>query len=145
MKLILSLNVLSLAMAALGSATAAPPPIGPFSNCATGLTDLNVTSIVIEPKEPCSNGGEVCFVMNGTLSYPIVSGGKFSIIGRSLNKIVYVYQGDLMDGLVAQGYPNPVPVTTTSLKYCYTMKTVTSGVSDNSCSVGWTSYQLSAK
>jgi len=123
MKSILSHNVLGIAITTLVSATSPyPPPIGgPFLNCATGTTDMNITSFVLEPRSPCI-GKEVCIIANGTLSVPITAGGNTTVIGRYLRKIAYSQKSDLMDGLVAQGYPNPVPATVSSVKYCFTVK-----------------------
>jgi len=128
MKSNLSLSVLGLFIAAFASVTSLPPPPpinGPFLNCSSGFAgpeDMDVTKFVLEPYPPCT-GKEVCIVANGTLSAPIYTGGKLNIIGRYIKKIVYTEVGDLMDGLVAQGYPSPVPMTATSIKYCFTVNT----------------------
>ncbi|KAF8921713.1 hypothetical protein EDD21DRAFT_449270 [Dissophora ornata] len=93
----------------------------PFSNCATGTTDLTVSSSTLSPYPLCINQ-IVCITITGTLSEPITSGATLSMQGKYLGRVVYTDNQDLCTVLAASGYSCPIPVTTTSITFCLLVK-----------------------
>jgi len=108
------------AIAALAVATIANAQVT-WSNCATGATDLTINTFSISPYPLCVNQ-QVCATGTGLLSTPVIAGGKLSIIGRYLNKIVYTDSADLCTLLASQGFTCPIPVTMTSITACVLVK-----------------------
>ncbi|KAF9922061.1 hypothetical protein FBU30_007835 [Linnemannia zychae] len=71
---------------------------------------------------PLCIGQQLCHNAVGTLSEPIISGAKLSIVGRVFNRIVYTDNLDLCKLLADDGVPCPVPTTVDSLPSCYLVK-----------------------
>ncbi|KAF9278148.1 hypothetical protein BGZ68_008757 [Mortierella alpina] len=92
-----------------------------FTNCATGITDMTVTSFSVNPYPLCV-GQNVCATVGGTLATPIISPAKLSVTGRYLGRIVYTDNQDLCTVLAASGVPCPVPVSVTSVTACVLVK-----------------------
>ncbi|KAG0044552.1 hypothetical protein BGZ83_010244 [Gryganskiella cystojenkinii] len=108
------------ALVALVAATVVSAQV-PWTNCASGATDLVINSFSITPYPLCVNKN-VCATGTGQLSTPVVSGATLSIVGRYLNKIVYTDNQDLCALLAAQGFPCPIPITKTSITACVLVK-----------------------
>ncbi|KAI1297119.1 hypothetical protein EDD11_007229 [Mortierella claussenii] len=106
------------ALACLALANAQMPPV---SNCATGATDLAITSFNLAPYPLCINQN-VCATGTGQLSVPVTAGAKLNIVGKYLNRVVYTDAHDLCTLLSAQGHPCPVPITLTSITACVLVK-----------------------
>ncbi|KAF9399984.1 hypothetical protein BGZ76_007808 [Entomortierella beljakovae] len=121
--------IASLAFIAIAQSQDAPAN---WTSCASGQTQLEVTSFITEPYPFCV-GEQVCGNIVGTLNTPIIEGAKVSITGRYLGKIVYTDNQDFCAALAAQGTPCPVPTSVTSLRACVTVKPETpAGVSISS-------------
>ncbi|KAG9325070.1 hypothetical protein KVV02_008542 [Mortierella alpina] len=101
------------AIAALFVATVANAQV-PFTNCATGPTDIVIDSFTISPYPLCI-GKEVKATGTGVLSTPVIAGAKLSIIGKYLGRIVYNDNHDLCKLMGDQGHPCPIPTTLTSI------------------------------
>ncbi|KAG0055945.1 hypothetical protein BGZ83_006870 [Gryganskiella cystojenkinii] len=108
------------ALAALCVAAVAQAQV-PFTNCASGATDITITAFSIAPYPLCVNQN-VCATGTGTLSTPVVDGATLSIVGRYLNKIVYTDNQNLCTLMAAQGHPCPIPTTLTSITACVLVK-----------------------
>ncbi|GJJ71137.1 hypothetical protein EMPS_03487 [Entomortierella parvispora] len=108
------------AIAALLVAAVAQAQV-PFTNCATGATDITIDTFSIAPYPLCVNKN-VCATGSGSLSTPVIAGAKLSIVGRYLNKIVYTDNQDLCALMSAQGFPCPIPTTMTSITACVLVK-----------------------
>ncbi|KAF9273193.1 hypothetical protein BGZ68_001729, partial [Mortierella alpina] len=88
------------AIAALFVATVANAQV-PFTNCATGNTDIVIDTFSISPYPLCV-GKEVCATGTGVLSTPVIAGAKLSIVGKYLGRIVYTDNHDLCTLMAAQ-------------------------------------------
>ncbi|KAF9574611.1 hypothetical protein EC968_006026 [Mortierella alpina] len=108
------------AIAALFVATVANAQV-PFTNCATGPTDITIDTFSIAPYPLCV-GKEVCATGTGVLSTPVIEGAKLSIIGKYLGRVVYTDNHDLCTLMAAQGHPCPIPTTLTSITACVPVK-----------------------
>ncbi|KAF9364366.1 hypothetical protein BGX34_001739 [Mortierella sp. NVP85] len=107
------------ALACLAFANAQTLP--PITNCATGPTDLTITTFTLAPYPLCINQN-VCATGTGQLSAPVTQGAKLSIIGRYLGRVVYTDNHDLCTLLSNQGLACPIPVTLTSITACVLVK-----------------------
>ncbi|KAF9583536.1 hypothetical protein BGW38_009249, partial [Lunasporangiospora selenospora] len=92
------------------------------AGCATGSTQFALTSYTSTPSPPCI-GKPVCFSVSGTLSAPIIEGGRINVVGRYLNRVVYTDNYDLCKLLADQGTPCPLPASTTDATVCINVKT----------------------
>ncbi|KAG0368585.1 hypothetical protein BC939DRAFT_469902 [Gamsiella multidivaricata] len=108
------------AVAALFVAAVANAQV-PFTNCATGATDIAITTFSIAPYPLCINQN-VCATGTGTLSTPVVAGAKLAITGRYGGRVVYTDNQDLCALMAAQGHPCPIPTTLTSITACVLVK-----------------------
>ncbi|KAF9914688.1 hypothetical protein BX616_007780 [Lobosporangium transversale] len=109
------------AVSALLLAAVASAQSPQFTNCATGATDMTVSSLVLNPYPLCV-GKEVCATVTGSLSAPVTQGAKLNIVGKYLNRIVYTDAHDLCTVLAANGTPCPVATSVTSVKACILVK-----------------------
>ncbi|KAG0333970.1 hypothetical protein BG000_008755 [Podila horticola] len=91
--------------------TLTPPP---WSNCATGPTQMNVTSFSASPNPLCA-GQPLQFTATGSLAKSIVQGASFSIVGKFLSRVFYTDNYDLCQILAAAGTPCPTAANITSL------------------------------
>ncbi|KAG0250543.1 hypothetical protein DFQ27_009368 [Actinomortierella ambigua] len=93
-----------------------------WTSCATGATDMAVTSFSVAPYPLCV-GKPVCATIGGTLSSPI-SGttAGLSIIGKYLNRVVYTDSKNLCEILANTEHPCPVDTTVTSVVACIDVK-----------------------
>ncbi|KAF9349471.1 hypothetical protein BGX34_001773 [Mortierella sp. NVP85] len=111
--------VAALALAAVAQAQT-------FTSCATGATDMTVSSITLD-KNPLCVGENVCATVTGTLANPIVEttpgSTKLAIVGRYLGRVVYTDNHDLCTLLAASGHPCPVATSVTSVTACVLVKT----------------------
>ncbi|KAF9190708.1 hypothetical protein BGZ50_009849 [Haplosporangium sp. Z 11] len=110
--------IAALVVAAVASAQTPSPP---FSNCATGATDMTVTGLTLNPYPLCV-GKPVCATVTGTLSAPVTSPASLAITGKYLGRVVYTDNVDLCTVLAASGYPCPVATTVTSVTACVLVK-----------------------
>ncbi|KAG0334291.1 hypothetical protein BG004_000481 [Podila humilis] len=108
------------AVAALLVATVANAQV-PFTNCATGPTDLTITTFSLAPYPLCVNQN-VCASGVGVLSTPVIAPAKLSISGKYLGRVVYTDNQDLCAITAASGQPCPIPVTVTSITACVLVK-----------------------
>ncbi|KAF9975555.1 hypothetical protein BGZ73_000767 [Actinomortierella ambigua] len=90
-------------------------------NCATGPTQISITSFTLSPYPLCI-GQNVCATGTGTLSTPVIEGAKLNIIGKYLNRIVYTDSHNLCTLMAAQGIPCPIPTSLTSITSCVLVK-----------------------
>ncbi|KAF9348329.1 hypothetical protein BGX26_000258 [Mortierella sp. AD094] len=111
----------STAIAALAVAAVANAASPAFTNCATGATDMTVTSLSLTPYPLCP-GQNVCATVVGTLSTPLVAPSTLSIVGKYFGTTVYTDSQNLCTVLAASGQPCPVPVTVTSVVACIPVK-----------------------
>ncbi|KAI1318124.1 hypothetical protein EDD11_007176 [Mortierella claussenii] len=109
------------ALSALVLAAVAYAQSPPFSNCATGATDMTVSSLSLNPYPLCI-GKNVCATVTGSLSAPVTAGAKLNVVGKYLNRVVYTDALDLCTVLAASGAPCPVPTTVTSIVACILVK-----------------------
>ncbi|KAG0283300.1 hypothetical protein BGZ96_012334 [Linnemannia gamsii] len=114
MKFIAALT--TLVLAAVASAQMPTP-----YNCATGPTQIAITSFTLDPYPLCINK-MVCASGTGTLSTPVVDGATLSITGRYLGRLVYTDNHDLCSLLASQGFACPMPTTMTSITACVLVK-----------------------
>ncbi|KAF9156659.1 hypothetical protein BG015_002863 [Linnemannia schmuckeri] len=91
------------------------------ANCASGPTDMTVTSFGYTPN-PLMQNQQACHNAVGTLSVPVVGGAKLALVGRYLGRVVYTDNHDYCTLLALDGLPCPVPTTATSLHSCYLIK-----------------------
>ncbi|KAG0208088.1 hypothetical protein BGX31_002422, partial [Mortierella sp. GBA43] len=107
------------AIAALAVAAVVKAQQPTFTNCATGPTDLTISTFSLNPYPLCI-GQNVCASGTGQLSVPVTAGvnQNLTITGRYLNRVVYSDTYNLCDLLAAQGNPCPIPVTQTSITAC---------------------------
>ncbi|KAK3805428.1 MAG: hypothetical protein JOS17DRAFT_823147 [Linnemannia elongata] len=110
------------AVAALVVAAVANAQV-PFTNCASGPTQIAITQFTIAPYPLCI-GKNVCAEGTGTLSTPVIAGATLSITGRYLGRLVYTDNHDLCDLMAKQDPPQPCPIPTTvkSIKSCVLVK-----------------------
>ncbi|KAF9959431.1 hypothetical protein BGZ70_008854 [Mortierella alpina] len=92
-----------------------------FTSCATGTTDMTVTSFSVSPYPLCI-GQNVCATVGGTLSAQIIAPAKLAVTGKYLGRVVYSDNQDLCAVLATSGVPCPVPVTVTSVTACVLVK-----------------------
>ncbi|KAF8925725.1 hypothetical protein BGZ58_000526 [Dissophora ornata] len=110
------------AIAALACFTvAAAQTMPPITNCATGATDLTITTFTLAPYPLCINK-DVCATGTGQLSAPVTQGATLAIQGKYLGRVVYTDNQDLCTLLGAQGLSCPIPVTLTSITACVLVK-----------------------
>ncbi|KAF9182463.1 hypothetical protein BGZ51_004729 [Haplosporangium sp. Z 767] len=107
------------AFACLAFANAQTLP--PITNCATGTTDITISSFTLAPYPLCV-GQDVCATGTGTLSTPVVEGATLAITGKYLGRVVYTDNHDLCVLMAAQGHPCPIPTTLTSITACVLVK-----------------------
>ncbi|KAF9149734.1 hypothetical protein BG015_008449 [Linnemannia schmuckeri] len=107
----------TLVLAAVASAQTMPTPY----NCATGPTQISITSFTLSPYPLCINQN-VCATGTGTLSTPVIEGSTLSITGRYLGRLVYTDNHDLCALLASQGFQCPMPTTMTSITACVLVK-----------------------
>ncbi|KAF8932736.1 hypothetical protein EDD21DRAFT_446996 [Dissophora ornata] len=93
----------------------------PFTNCATGATDLTINSFTLSPYPLCINS-TTCATGTGQLNAPVTAGATLSITGSYLGVNVYSDTQDLCALMAAKGYNCPIPVTLTSITYCLFIK-----------------------
>ncbi|KAF9315213.1 hypothetical protein BG003_003399 [Podila horticola] len=86
----------------------------PWSNCATGPTQMNVTSFSASPNPLCA-GQPLQFTATGSLAKSIVQGASFSIVGKFLSRVFCTDNYDLCQILAATGTPCPTAANITSL------------------------------
>ncbi|KAG0365869.1 hypothetical protein BC939DRAFT_490711 [Gamsiella multidivaricata] len=110
--------IAALVVAAVANAQTQPT----WSNCATGSTDLTITTFSVTPYPLCI-GQNVCASGTGTLSTPVVAGAKLAITGRYGGRVVYTDNQDLCSLTGGQGHPCPIPITVTSITVCLLVKT----------------------
>ncbi|KAF9338472.1 hypothetical protein BGZ91_008747 [Linnemannia elongata] len=75
----------TLVLAAVASGQTMPTPY----NCATGPTQIAITSFTLSPYPLCINQ-MVCATGTGTLSTPVIQGSTLSITGRYLGRLIGV-------------------------------------------------------
>ncbi|KAF8942837.1 hypothetical protein BGZ47_006078 [Haplosporangium gracile] len=108
------------ALAALVVATVANAQV-PFTNCASGPTQIAINTFSLSPYPLCINKN-VCATGTGTLNTPVIQGSTLSITGRYLGRLVYTDNHDLCTLMASQGFPCPLPTTMTSITACVLVK-----------------------
>ncbi|KAF9546550.1 hypothetical protein EC957_009627 [Mortierella hygrophila] len=93
----------------------------PFTNCATGPTQIAIDNFSISPYPLCINQN-VCAEGTGTLSTPVIEGATLSITGRYLGRLVYTDNHDLCALMATQGQPCPILTNVNSIKSCVNVK-----------------------
>ncbi|KAF9978834.1 hypothetical protein BGZ73_000105 [Actinomortierella ambigua] len=97
-------------------ATAQAPPA--FTECQSDFPyQLKINEFTISPYPMCA-GQDVCATGTGQLSTPVIKGGRLSIVGKYLGRVVYTDSHDLCDLMAAQGFPCPIATSVTSLTSC---------------------------
>ncbi|KAF9158513.1 hypothetical protein DFQ27_003588 [Actinomortierella ambigua] len=93
-----------------------------WSSCATGATDMTITSFSVAPYPLCV-GKPVCAEIHGTNTAPIDgSTAVLSVIGKYLNRVVYTDSKNLCQVLANASLPCPVAVGTPYVKACIDVK-----------------------
>ncbi|KAF9155867.1 hypothetical protein BG015_008229 [Linnemannia schmuckeri] len=108
------------AIAALVVAAVANAQV-PFTNCASGPTQIAIQTFSIAPYPLCINQN-VCATGTGILNTPVIAGSTLSITGRYLGRLVYTDNHDLCTLMASQGFPCPLPTTMTSITACVLVK-----------------------
>ncbi|KAG0076673.1 hypothetical protein BGZ90_008357 [Linnemannia elongata] len=120
MKFITAITALATA-AAVASAEFQIPPPSNFSSCASGPTQLALTSFTLSPSPLC-RGKEFCYTAPGNLSASIIDGATMSTTARFLGRLVYTDNANLCDTLVASGHKGcPIPAGSVTLRICRTL------------------------
>ncbi|KAI1300526.1 hypothetical protein EDD11_006170 [Mortierella claussenii] len=92
-----------------------------FTSCATGATDMTVSSLTLNPYPLCV-GKNVCATVSGDLNTAITAGAKLNVVGKYLNRVVYTDAQDLCTVLGASGHPCPVPTSVKQVNACILVK-----------------------
>ncbi|KAF8928701.1 hypothetical protein EDD21DRAFT_407065 [Dissophora ornata] len=92
-----------------------------WTNCATGATDLTISSFSVSPYPLCISQN-VCASGTGLLNAPVTSGATLAIQGKYLGRVVYTDNQDLCALTASQGVPCPIAVTVTSITACVLVK-----------------------
>ncbi|KAG0237586.1 hypothetical protein B0O80DRAFT_201921 [Mortierella sp. GBAus27b] len=110
------------ALAALAVAAVVNAQV-PFTDCAptSPPPDLLINNFSLAPYPLCVNQN-VCASGTGVLTTQVIAGGKLTITGRYLGRVVYTDSYDLCTLTGSQGYPCPIPTTLTSITICVLVK-----------------------
>ncbi|KAG0327320.1 hypothetical protein BG004_002791 [Podila humilis] len=109
------------AVAALLVATVANAQQPTWTNCATGPTDLAITTFSVSPYPLCVNQN-VCASGTGVLATDVIAPAKLSISGKYLGRVVYTDNQDLCAITAAAGLPCPISQNETSITACVLVK-----------------------
>ncbi|KAF9117093.1 hypothetical protein BGW39_002483 [Mortierella sp. 14UC] len=110
-----------LATAALAVVSAQTGPFTSFADCVTSPTQLTTTSFSLAPVPMCI-AKPYCLTTTGTLSTAIIAGAKLAILGKYLQRVVYIDNRDLCTVLAANGTPCPVAAGPITLNMCINVK-----------------------
>ncbi|OAQ27819.1 hypothetical protein K457DRAFT_20824 [Linnemannia elongata AG-77] len=120
MKFIATITALTTAAAVTSAEFQMPPPSN-FSSCASGPTQLALTSFTVSPSPMCI-GEESCYTASGTLNTGIIDGARLSVTGRWLGRLVYTNSANLCDVIAAGDHKGcPIPAGPVTLKICRKM------------------------
>ncbi|KAF9318549.1 hypothetical protein BGZ91_005142 [Linnemannia elongata] len=115
-------NTAITALATAAAVASALPPPGNFSICASGPTQLALTSFTLSPSPMCI-GKEFCYTATGNLSTSIIDDATLSITGRWYGRLVYTDNANLCDALAAGGHKGcPISAGLVTLKICRKLK-----------------------